>query len=63
MDFLGSALLVSFVVVLFVGLTFCGNTVPRTDPLILVMLLLSLVLLLLFVCVEKNAFEPIIPVR
>lgn len=62
-DFLGSAMLVSFVVVLLVGVNFGGHVVPWTDPIILITLPLSLVLLLIFVYVEMNAMEPIIPVR
>jgi predicted MFS family arabinose efflux permease len=62
-DFLGSATLVSFVVVLLVGVNFGGNVVPWNHPLVLATLPLSLVLLLLFVYVEMNAIEPVIPVR
>ena len=62
-DFLGSGVLVSFVVVLLVGISFGGNIVPWTNPLVLATPPLSLVLLLIFIYVETNAVEPIIPVH
>lgn len=63
-DFLGSSLLVSTLVLLLLGLNSGGNIVPWTHPLVLVSLPLSACLFGAFVIVEeKMAHEPVIPVR
>ncbi|ROV92631.1 hypothetical protein VPNG_09873 [Cytospora leucostoma] len=62
-DFVGALLIVSFLVVLLLGLNAGGNLVPWTDPLVLTTLPLSLVLLIGFILWESRAALPIIPVR
>ncbi|KAM7221713.1 major facilitator superfamily transporter [Rhypophila decipiens] len=61
-DFTGSFLSVSFVVLLLVGLNSGGNMVPWTHPLVLTTIPLSLATLGLFLWWEANAAQPIIPV-
>ena len=63
-DFLGSFLLVTTLILLLLGLNSGGNTVSWTHPLVLTTLPLSAVSLGLFIYVENNhAVEPVIPVR
>ena len=61
-DFLGSILLVSALVLLLLGLNSGGNVVPWNHPLVYISLPLSALVLALFVYVEAHvAHEPIIP--
>ncbi|KAF3911937.1 hypothetical protein ABW20_dc0109350 [Dactylellina cionopaga] len=60
-DFLGATTLVSFLVMLLVGLNSGGNILPWTHPLILTTIPLSLVILCFFIYAESHAKEPIIP--
>lgn len=62
-DFVGAFLIMSFLVVLLLGLNAGGNVVPWTHPLVLTTLPLALVLLLGFVVWESRTEQPIIPVR
>ncbi|KAM0804156.1 major facilitator superfamily domain-containing protein [Usnea florida] len=63
-DFLGSLLLVSTLVLLLLGLNSGGNIVSWHHPLVLTSLPLSAILLIAFIVAEeKFAPEPIIPVR
>ncbi|KAK0728381.1 major facilitator superfamily domain-containing protein [Lasiosphaeria miniovina] len=62
-DFTGSFLTVAFLVLLLLGLNAGGNLVPWTDPLVLISIPLSLVMLVTFVWWESRARQPIIPVR
>lgn len=63
-DFLGSATLISTLVLLLIGLNSGGNVVPWNHPLIYTTLLLSFVSLLLFIYIENSlASEPVIPVK
>ena len=62
-DFIGALLLVSTLVLLLTGLNSGGNVVPWTHPLVLITLPLSVVLLGLFLYVEANVEEPIIPIN
>lgn len=61
-DFTGSFLSVSFVVLLLVGLNSGGNMVPWSHPLVLITIPLSLIILLVFLKWESLAAQPIIPV-
>ena len=63
-DFLGSAALITTLVLLLVGLNSGGNVVPWNHPMIYTTLSLSFIFLLLFIYIESNhASEPIIPVK
>ncbi|KKY27663.1 putative mfs multidrug [Phaeomoniella chlamydospora] len=63
-DFLGSFLLVTSLVLLLIGLNTGGNQVPWTHPLILTTIPLSFVVLAAYIYVEACGVpEPIIPVR
>ncbi|GAW12557.1 hypothetical protein ANO14919_019270 [Xylariales sp. No.14919] len=62
-DFTGALSLVSFLVLLLLGLNAGGNLVPWVHPLPLTTLPLSLVALVFFVVWEYHATQPIIPVR
>lgn len=63
-DFAGCLLLVSFIVVLLMGLNSGGSLLPWKHPLILSSFLLSAVLFSLFTFVEENvAKEPVVPIR
>ncbi|KAB8346302.1 hypothetical protein FH972_023346 [Carpinus fangiana] len=63
-DFLGSILLVTSLVLLLLGLNSGGNNVPWSHPLVTVSLPLSAAFLAAFVYVEDQvASEPVIPVR
>jgi len=62
-DLIGAFLLVSTLVLLLTGLNSGGNVVSWTHPLVLITLPLSVVLLGLFLYVEANVEEPIIPIN
>ncbi|KAK5663104.1 hypothetical protein OQA88_6520 [Cercophora sp. LCS_1] len=62
-DFGGSLLTISFLVVLLLGLNTGGTVVPWTHPLVLSTFPVSLVLLATFIWWESRAKQPIIPVR
>ncbi|KAL8689325.1 MAG: hypothetical protein Q9224_004662 [Gallowayella concinna] len=63
-DFLGSLVLVTAIILLLVGLNSGGNTVPWNHPLVLASLPISFILFIAFAYVEVNlAVEPIIPVK
>ncbi|KAI1310111.1 major facilitator superfamily domain-containing protein [Xylaria venustula] len=62
-DYTGVFSLVSFLVLLLLGLNAGGNLVPWIHPLPLVTLPLSLVALILFIIWESRAAQPVIPVR
>ncbi|KAI0537803.1 major facilitator superfamily domain-containing protein [Xylaria digitata] len=62
-DFIGAFLLVSFLVLLLLGLNAGGNLVPWIHPLPLTTLPSSLVALMFFITWEYRATQPIIPVR
>ena len=62
-DFTGALLIVSFLVLLLLGLNAGGNVVPWTHPLVLSTLPLSLAILAGLVWWESRARQPIIPVR
>ena len=63
-DFLGSFVLVTALILLLVGLNSGGNVVSWKHPLVLVSLPLSLVFLIVFVYIEARiATEPIIPMK
>ncbi|KAI0434695.1 major facilitator superfamily domain-containing protein [Xylaria sp. FL1042] len=62
-DFTGVFSLVSFLVLLLLGLNAGGNLVPWLHPLPLTTLPLSLVALVFFIIWESRAKQPIIPVR
>ncbi|KAI0801691.1 major facilitator superfamily domain-containing protein [Xylaria sp. FL0064] len=62
-DFTGVFSLVSFLVLLLLGLNAGGNLVPWLHPLPLTTLPLSLVALVFFIVWESRATQPVIPVR
>ena len=63
-DFIGSILLVTAVVLLLIGVNTGGNQLPWTHPLVLTVIPLSVVVLGVYVYVEACVVpEPIIPVR
>ncbi|KAI1131919.1 major facilitator superfamily transporter [Nemania abortiva] len=62
-DFTGVASLVSFLVLLLLGLNAGGNLVPWTHPLPLTTLPLSLAAFIFFIIWESRAAQPVIPVR
>ncbi|KAJ8607061.1 hypothetical protein MRB53_040570 [Persea americana] len=63
-DYLGAILLVSFIVLLLLGLNSGGNIVPWNHPLVYITIPISAVLAVAWVYVEdKVAAEPIIPPR
>ena len=62
-DFAGSFLTVSFLILLLLGLNAGGNLVPWSDPLVLTTIPLGLALLAALVWWESRAKQPIIPVR
>ncbi|KAI1284635.1 major facilitator superfamily domain-containing protein [Xylaria sp. FL0933] len=62
-DFTGAFSLVSFLVLLLLGLNAGGNLVPWLHPLPLTTLPLSLVALVFFIIWESRAAQPVIPVR
>ena len=63
-DFLGSVLLVTTLVLFLTGLNSGGNLVPWSHPLVLTTLPVSAILLGAFVAVEeKVAREPVVPIR
>ena len=63
-DFLGSSLLISSLVLFLLGLTSGGNLVPWSHPLVWISLPLSLVCFCTFIYVEQNvAREPILPLH
>jgi MFS family permease len=62
-DFLGAISLVSFLLLLLLGLNSGGNVVPWSHPLIITAFSLSALSLVLFVYIEKKiAPEPVIPI-
>ncbi|KAL8798678.1 MAG: hypothetical protein Q9182_006464 [Xanthomendoza sp. 2 TL-2023] len=64
LDFLGSALLVSTLVLFLIGITTGGNIVPWSNPLACVPLPLSALFFCAFIYVEKNvAREPVLPLH
>lgn len=62
-DFTGALSLVSFLVLLLLGLNAGGNLVPWNHPLPLTALPLSLASLVFFIIWESRSAQPIIPVR
>ena len=62
-DFTGAFSLVSFLVLLLLGLNAGGNLVPWAHPLPLTALPLSLGALIFFIIWESRAQQPIIPIR
>ncbi|KAI0969684.1 major facilitator superfamily domain-containing protein [Xylaria arbuscula] len=62
-DFTGVFSLVSFLVLLLLGLNAGGNLVPWIHPLPLTTLPLSLAALIFFIIWESRAAQPVIPVR
>ena len=63
-DFLGSSLLVTTLVLFLTGLNSGGNLVAWTHPLVLIALPVSALLLCAFIAVEeKVAREPVVPIR
>lgn len=62
-DFTGAFLIISFLVVLLMGLNTGGNLLPWTHPLVLTSIPLSVVALLALIWWESRAEQPIIPVR
>lgn len=62
-DFTGALALVSFLVLLLLGLNAGGNLVPWNHPLPLTALPLSLASLVFFIVWESRCAQPIIPVR
>ncbi|PSR78439.1 major facilitator superfamily domain-containing protein [Coniella lustricola] len=62
-DFLGAFFIMSFLVILLLGLNAGGNLVPWNDPLVLTTLPLALVLFVGFILWESRKAEPIIPVN
>lgn len=62
-DFTGAFLIVSFLVILLLGLNTGGNLVPWTDPLVLVSIPLSGVILVALIWWESRAKQPIVPVQ
>lgn len=62
-DYLGALLTVVFVVLLSLGLSSGGSTVPWTHPLPLIAVPISLAVLALLIRIERQAEHPIIPVR
>jgi MFS family permease len=62
-DFTGVLSLVTFLVLLLLGLNAGGNLVPWTHPLPLTTLPLSVAALIFFIIWESRAAQPIIPVR
>ena len=62
-DFLGVFLIISFLVLLLLGLNTGGSNVPWTHPLPLTTIPLSLVAFLSFLWWESRARQPIIPVK
>lgn len=63
-DFLGAFTIVSTLVFLLLGLSFGGDIVPWTHPLVLIALSLSVISFALFFYVEKyHAAEPILPLH
>ncbi|KAL8676285.1 MAG: hypothetical protein Q9186_007185 [Xanthomendoza sp. 1 TL-2023] len=64
LDFLGSGLLVSTLVLFLVGITTGGNIVPWSNPLAYAPLPLSALFFCAFIYVEKNlAREPVLPLH
>ncbi|KAK5232208.1 hypothetical protein LTR47_006737 [Exophiala xenobiotica] len=64
-DFLGSSLLVTSLVLLLLGLNTGGNQLPWTHPLIITSLVLSIIILAAFMALESNEKwipEPVLPV-
>ena len=63
-DFLGSSLLVTAMVLFLTGLNSGGNLVPWAHPLVLIALPVSALVLVAFAVVEeKVAREPVVPIR
>ena len=63
-DFLGSSLLISTLVLFLLGVTSGGNIVPWSHPLVWISLLLSLICFWIFIYVELSiAREPILPLH
>ncbi|KAI1180874.1 major facilitator superfamily domain-containing protein [Nemania sp. FL0916] len=62
-DFTGALSLVTFLVLLLLGLNTGGNVVPWTHPLPLTALPLSVAALIFFIVWEARSPQPIIPVR
>ncbi|KAH7033189.1 major facilitator superfamily transporter [Microdochium trichocladiopsis] len=62
-DFVGVFSLITFLVLLLLGLNAGGNIVPWSHPLILATLPLSVVALLCFIFWESRHKQPVIPVR
>lgn len=62
-DFTGAFLIISFLVVLLMGLNSGGNLVPWTNPLVLTSIPLSAAILVALVWWESRAEQPIIPVK
>jgi len=62
-DFTGATLIISFLVLLLLGLNAGGNVVPWTHPLVLVTIPLSLIIFVVLIWWESRAGQPIIPVR
>jgi MFS family permease len=62
-DFVGALLVISFLVLLLLGLNSGGNMVPWLSPLPLITIPLSLVVLALMIRWESKAPQPILPAR
>ncbi|KAI0391431.1 major facilitator superfamily transporter [Xylariaceae sp. FL0594] len=62
-DFTGALTLITFLVLLLLGLNAGGNLVPWIHPLPLTALPLSVVALVFFIIWESRAAQPVIPVR
>ena len=63
-DVLGALTLVTTMILLLLGLSSAGNTVPWTHPLVLTSLPLAATFLIIFIYIElHHAAEPIIPLR
>lgn len=62
-DFVGAFLIMSFLVILLLGLNAGGNLVPWSDPLVLTTLPLALVLFVGLIVWESRKAEPIVPVK
>ena len=62
-DFLGAAALITTLILLLLGLNSGGNVVPWNHPLIYTTLPLSFISLLVFIYIESEHSEPVIPVK
>lgn len=62
-DFLGALLVISFLVLLLLGLNSGGNIVPWVSPLPIITISSSLLVLVLMIWWESRAPQPILPVK